>query len=113
MYFVQHDGQGQVIRMEQQPFYEMTGKYEDNSPEVLAWLQQNTAREESLKRLQHSDLEMVRVLEDLITVLMDKGVLTITDLPPAAQNKLMHRTQARQALGGLEKPINDDDDALI
>jgi hypothetical protein len=42
-------------------------------------------REASLLQLRQSDLEMVRVLEDLIEVLMSKGVISITDLPPVAQ----------------------------
>jgi hypothetical protein len=53
------------------------------------------------------------VLEDLIEVLMSKGVISITDLPPAAQNKLLNRAQARQTLSGLEGLIGDDDERLI
>ena len=56
---------------------------------------------------------MVRVLEDLIEVLMTKGVISITDLPWAAQTKLMNRAQARRQLSGLEGLINDDDEQLI
>lgn len=50
--------------------------------------------------LQKSDLEMVRVLDDLIYLLIRKGVIAITDLPPMAQVKLMNRANARQELGG-------------
>ena len=53
---------------------------------------------------------MVRVLEDLIEVLMSKGVISITDLPPVAQTKLTNRAQARRSLSGLEGLISDDDD---
>lgn len=59
--------------------------------------------------LQRSDLEMIRVLEDLISVLIAKGVLRITDLPEAAQNKLSNRSQMRHQLGSLENLLNDDD----
>lgn len=44
---------------------------------------------------------------------MSKGIISITDLPPAAQSKLLSRAQARQALSGLEGLIGDDDDRLI
>lgn len=63
-------------------------------------------------QLQRSDLEMVRVLEDLIEVLMSKGVISITDLPHAAQTKLMNRAQARRQLSGLEGLINDDEQLI-
>lgn len=43
---------------------------------------------------------MVRVLDDLIYLLMRKGVIAITDLPTMAQVKLMNRANARQELGG-------------
>ena len=39
---------------------------------------------ESLQRLQGSDADMIRVLEDLIEVLLQRGVIRITDLPEAA-----------------------------
>ncbi|HGY3719112.1 hypothetical protein [Citrobacter sp. Res13-Sevr-PEB04-36] len=62
-----------------------------------------------LAMLQKSDLEMVRVLDDLIYLLMRKGVIAITDLPPMAQVKLMNRANARQELGGLEQLLGNDD----
>lgn len=62
-----------------------------------------------LAMLQKSDLEMVRVLDDLIYLLIRKGVIAITDLPPKAQVKLMNRANARQELGGLEQLLDGDD----
>lgn len=62
-----------------------------------------------LAMLQKSDLEMVRVLDDLIYLLIRKGVIAITDLPPMAQVKLMNRANARQELGGLEQLLGSDD----
>ena len=45
-----------------------------------------------------SDLEMVRVLEDLIDILIDKGVILVTDLPDQAQVKLLERKRVRKTL---------------
>lgn len=42
------------------------------------------------------DVDFVRVTEDLINTLIEKGVLQFTDLPPEAQRKL----QARQSFRG-------------
>ncbi|MOA23579.1 hypothetical protein D3C78_1442090 [compost metagenome] len=69
--------------------------------------------EDSLLRLQESDLEMIRVLEDLIHLLIHKGVVRITDLPEAAQAKLSERGRAREALGGLTGLINDEEQGVI
>jgi hypothetical protein len=43
------------------------------------------------KRLVESDMELVRVLEDLIRVLIDKGIMDLHDLPEAARSKLLRR----------------------
>ncbi|MEO8805899.1 MAG: hypothetical protein ABI433_07445 [Burkholderiaceae bacterium] len=41
------------------------------------------------------DRDFVRVLEDLIDVLLDRGMLRITDFPPAAQARLFARKDQR------------------
>ncbi|MGQ4880052.1 tryptophan synthase subunit beta like protein [Billgrantia sp. LNSP4103-1] len=46
--------------------------------------------------LSKSDLAFVRVLEDVINVLMDKGVISFTDLPEPAQQKLLERQSLRK-----------------
>ncbi|HIC1895366.1 hypothetical protein FDK32_18255 [Citrobacter freundii] len=79
------------------PPNEESGKSSENDPQ------------QPLAMLQKSDLEMVRVLDDLIYLLIRKGVIAITDLPPMAQVKLMNRANARQELGGLEQLLGGDD----
>ncbi|MCM2320208.1 MAG: tryptophan synthase subunit beta [Pseudomonas sp.] len=69
--------------------------------------------EDSLLRLQQTDLEMIRVLEDLIHLLIHKRMVRITDLPEAAQAKLSERSRTRDALGGLTGLINDEEQGLI
>jgi len=112
MFYVQRDAQGQLVRIEAAAYAEATGTLPADDHEVQAWFA-NEAVEHSLNQLRHSDIEMIRVLDDLIQVLAVKGILRITDLPPAAQAKLMDRTQARVALGGLSQLINDEETGLI
>jgi hypothetical protein len=62
--------------------------------------------------LQQTDADVVRVLDDLIELLIDKGVIQFTELPPEAQQKLLNRSQLRQNQRDLnlledeEKPLN-------
>lgn len=49
-----------------------------------------------------SDLRLVRVLEDLIELLIDRDLIRFTDLPHAAQDKLMQRRSLREAKGALD-----------
>ncbi|MBM7060388.1 tryptophan synthase subunit beta [Pseudomonas sp. UL073] len=112
MFYVQRDSQGHLIRVEPSSFEGASGTLLPDDHEVQAWLASQAA-EDGLLQLKQSDLDMIRVLEDLISVLMTKGVLRITDLPAAAQAKLMSRTQAREALGGISRLINDEETGLI
>lgn len=113
MHYIERDTTGRIIRVAATPFVGMTEEQQYTTPEIGEWLKKQDARTATLLQLQRSDLEMVRVLEDLIEVLMSKGVISITDLPHAAQTKLMNRAQARRQLSGLEGLINDDDEQLI
>lgn len=61
-----------------------------------------------------TDKEFVRALEDLIYVLIDKGVIGLSDLPGAVQRKLQAREMLRRELGDLMDADQPDggDDAL-
>ena len=60
--------------------------------------------------LSATDLEMVRVLEDLIIVLIGSGIVKLTDLPKAAQDKLDRRLSLRAHLQGLDGIVGEADD---
>jgi hypothetical protein len=112
MLYVKRDNYGNLQQVEAAPFDGMDGELLADSQEAQAWFA-NQSVESSLLKLKQSDLDMIRVLEDLITVLIRKGVVRITDLPEAAQSKLVGRSKARDALGGLHRLINDDESKLI
>jgi hypothetical protein len=50
------------------------------------------------------------VLEDLIDVLITRGVIQFTDLPEAAQAKLLERRQTRATLTHRLELLPDDGD---
>lgn len=112
MLYVKRDAWGNLQQVEAAPFAGMDGELAADSLEAQAWYANQTV-ESSLLQLKQSDLDMIRVLEDLITVLIRNGVVRITDLPEAAQSKLVGRSKARDALGGLHRLINDDESKLI
>jgi len=62
--------------------------------------------------LQELDSEFIRVLEDLIDVLVANGTLRLTDLPPAALEKLGKRNHARTRLRDSLDLIGDEDNIL-
>lgn len=78
-----------------------------DDPELIAFLRAIAGEEHPLDA---SDLPLVRVLEDLIEVLIERAVIRVTDLPPAAQAKLSERRGKRSALQGLR--LLDESDGL-
>lgn len=57
-----------------------------------------------------SDLALTRVLEDLILILVHKGIINLSDLPLAAQQKLIDRRGLRQE---LDKELGHMADMLL
>lgn len=113
MYYIQRDKEGRLIRVDVAPFEGMTEESADENGDIRLMKaaedeKQNTENAQRLTLLEQSDLGMVRVLDDLINLLIRKGVISITDLPKMAQVKLMNRSNARQELGGLEQLIGND-----
>jgi len=62
--------------------------------------------------LSQTDIGLARVLEDLIDVLITRGVIQFTDLPEAAQAKLLERRQTRATLTHRLAPPPDDSDSV-
>lgn len=60
-----------------------------------------------------TDAGLGRVTEDLINVLIDRGVIQFTDLPAAAQAKLSARRQTRAELTQRLDLLDDDEGAGV
>ncbi|MGH6717832.1 MAG: tryptophan synthase subunit beta [Alphaproteobacteria bacterium] len=61
-------------------------------------------------RLSESDSDLVRVIEDVVEILLGKGLITITDLPERAREKLAARRALRSRLPDLAQLIEPDAD---
>lgn len=67
----------------------------------------------SHQSLASSDAGLARVTEDLIDILINRGVIQFTDFPPAAQAKLLERRQTRATLSKRLQLLDDNDSGLI
>ena len=45
--------------------------------------------------LNRLDLDMVRIIEDVIDILIDKNIMLFTDLPDPVQNKILFKKNIR------------------
>jgi len=70
-----------------------------NHPELAAFLSNGNANGAAQQaRMQASDLEMARVVEDLIFVLIEKNVIKLDSLPAVTRLKITQRAQIREAI---------------
>ncbi|MDG6778763.1 hypothetical protein QCB44_08605 [Thiomicrorhabdus sp. zzn3] len=82
-------------------------------PQLKEFLQNNPHSEELIKTvLDKLDLDMVRVIEDLIDVMIDKELLRFTDLPQPVQNKLLFKKSIRSSLNADHHMIIAEEEAL-
>lgn len=66
---------------------------------------------QTIDRLNNSDIELIRVLDDLIELLINKKVIKFTDLPNEAQQKLLMRQTLRKKTNHLNL-LDDEDDSF-
>jgi len=106
--YVKRDSAGRIESISRIATEEIGEHIEEGDPEVIHFLRGDSR--DPRAALRASDLEVIRVLEDLIEILIARGVIQFTDLPDAAQDKLLGRKNLRQS-GGYT--LSDEDDALI
>jgi hypothetical protein len=100
------DPDGSIHTLSRQALPDST-PVDEQSPEVAAFLHTAPA-----VGFNESDADFVRVLEDLIDTLIAKNVIRHTDLPPAAQKKLMLRKGLRSRISGALDFMGQEDRLL-
>lgn len=104
MFYVTRDSTGEILTISRD--VESGGELVDErDPAVLAFLGERP----DPAMFDSSDAEFVRVIEDVIDTLIQNNVIRLTDLPVAAQRKLMTRKGIRNAIGGALNLIGNDD----
>ncbi len=82
---------------------------EGNASEYLAFLENSLAENAPFRE---SDIQLARVLEDLITLLIDRGAIRFTDFPHAAQKRLNDRQSMRKKTR-LSKLVDEGQDLIF
>ncbi len=63
--------------------------------------------------LQQADLDLIRVIEDVIELLIDKNVFMFSDLPLPVQQKLLNKRGHRQRLSGVGGGLLTGEDDIL
>ena len=82
---------------------------EDNTKEYLDFLENALAGGAEFRE---SDIQLARVLEDLISMLIERNIIRFTDFPQAAQKRLNDRQGMRKRTQ-LSKLIDENLDIIF
>lgn len=114
MPYVGRDATGRIVGLFGEPQPGAEEWLEPDSPEFYEVLRDlhGEGSSETLEKLARSDQALVRVVEDLIDSLIRRDLLHFTDLPDAAQEKLLERRKLRRSVNALDL-FGADDQKLI
>jgi hypothetical protein len=106
--YVKRNHTGEIVAVSKESSTEFTEPVERDAPELLQFLHNGKTAEQHA--LEQSDQTMARVLEDVVSLLVEQGIIRFTDLPEAAQIKLLARRELRGKRQGIY--LLDDGDQL-
>ena len=107
--FVKRNHRGEIVAVSKVQMQGIADEIGDDSAELSSFFGETLQRE--LAALHGSDLDMIRVLEDIVDLLIGKGVITFTDFPDAVQRKLSARQTLRKTMQDLS--LIDEDDETV
>lgn len=104
------DGKIIAVLSEQSEGSDMVGS---NDPELQRFLQSDSPELRAQRELLESDMGLIRVIEDLIDVLIERGAIMFTDFPEPVQKKLLSRRGLRKEFSYLDDLFNTDESFLL
>lgn len=114
MPYVQRDSNGEIIAVWRDEPEGGSEFVPPTDPDVMGFLDAVASSPDERSEFSlSSDLQMVRVIEDLIDLLITKRVIVLTDLPLPVQNKLLRQRAKREHLLGNLSILNDSDKGLF
>lgn len=101
MPYVVRDADGKVSKVSVRPIPGADMLPHDHA-DVLGFMQQKGVETkviaEAISELRRTDTEMSRAVEDVITALLKKNLLKLTDLPRAVQDRIAFRVKMRMQI---------------
>jgi len=105
MPFVRRDELGVVVAVSREPAAGCSEELATDDPAVSEFLVEISRERSSLDA---SDQNLIRVVEDVVDLLIAKGLVLFTELPADAQQKIMRRQKMRSEAGNLQDLISKD-----
>ena len=109
--YITRDSEGKISGLSLSPT-EFSEPADPNDEELRAFLSSANPKLSASDQLEGLDSASVRVIEDLIDVLVDRGTILFTDLPVQAQKRLLERKLLRKIVR-KEKGLPDEDSGFL
>ncbi len=108
MIYIERNASGEIDNIEFTPadHREEISLHDPQLTEFIKHSADSDALVESV--LNRLDLDMVRVIEDLIDIMIDRNLMIFTDLPEPVQNKLLFKRRMRN-LKNITSIIDDNE----
>ena len=84
-----------------------------NDAALTAFLQTDSPERRAQRELMESDMGLIRVIEDLIDVLIERGAIMFTDFPEPVQKKLLSRRGLRKEFSYMDDLFNAEGDDFL
>lgn len=108
MPLVKRDSTGAVVAVYHQPLEEGLEEVPVDDPDLANFLQKTLLDFAVNRAWIESDLDMVRVVEDLIDMLIERKVFLFTEMPEPVQQKMLARRGLRKEFAYMDSLFGED-----
>lgn len=108
--YIKRNAAGEIVAVSKIAASDFVAVVASDAADLSAFIQQQKTDEQSA--LEQTDQTMARVMEDVVNLLVEQGVIRFTDLPDAAQHKLLNRRELRGKRQGIDL-LDDGDDLCL
>lgn len=109
MLYIERDLNGKIIGIHNEPTQDAHEAKTVMDSEVIEFLNSTGLKESWKPVFNILDQNLIRVLDDLVDLLVEKKVILFTDLPYEAQEKIKERKVIRKKLKNSEFIVDDND----
>ncbi|WP_020183990.1 MULTISPECIES: hypothetical protein [unclassified Methylotenera] len=110
MAYVLRNDQGNIIAASSTVQVETNWQFLENKhPDYIAFIEAELKQHAAFRE---SDIQLARVLEDLIEILIERNLIQFTDFPSAAQKRLNDR-QSMRSKNRLSMIVEDEDEMTL
>jgi hypothetical protein len=107
MLYVERAEDGKIIALHSSPKPNADEKKSIMDEEILDFLHTTVSADSRKLLLTLSDMGIIRLLEDLIELLIQKNIILFTELPEQAQGKITERKRFRETIASQNLMVDN------